>query len=104
MKKQEIQQRIFNKALKTIFRVIPEEHHSVLKIAKGVICKDYALIIFNDLYAFQYKWNSGEILCVNGAAKSIALKYLKYSPEGVNMLEAEKIVNRKGQVIWKRKV
>jgi phosphopentomutase len=101
--KTEIQEVILHKAVLSIFRIIPEKTiKNDLKYAKGYIRKDYAVVIFNDLIAFQYKWSTNEIYCINGIAKAIANSSIGYASKDINMTIAEKEIKQKGKRIWSK--
>ena len=94
--------KLFEQAISSIMKMIPKERHSVLNKAKAYSSRKKAIVIFNDLYAFLYIALTKEVLCINGAAKTIGIDSLQYTPVNLNMIQAEKTMNIKGRIIWKK--
>ena len=95
-----IQKKLFKHAIKAIFNVIIEQRHGLLRFADGYIERDYVIIVFNDLYAFQFKWATKSVLCVNGAAKSVSIDVLDYAHKNINYTDVEKKMRLKGKRVW----
>jgi len=102
-KGKEIQNTHIQKALKSIFTMIPENRKPILKTAMGCISGNSVIIIFNKLYAFEYKWQTKKVLCINGSAKSIAIDSLQFnSSPSINMYNSEKKMKLKGSIVWQK--